>query len=133
MRSPHTLLFIFIGEVLQPLDHLHGPALDPVQELHVLLLLGAPVLDAVFHLGPHEGRVEGDNPPQVEDSALALVKPHLVPPCTTLQSVQVLLNGSTALHYLSSDHQGMQLPALGVPTSETWMGSLLTQTGHGSS
>ena len=35
-------------------------------------------------------------PPQVQDSTLALVKPHQVPLCPTLQSVQVMLNGSTA-------------------------------------
>ena len=33
---------------------------------------------------------------QVQDSTLALVKPHLVYCCLTLQSVQILLNGSTA-------------------------------------
>ena len=31
----------------------------------------------------------------MQESALALVKPHHVPPCPALQSVQVLLNGST--------------------------------------
>ena len=29
-----------IGEVLQPSDHLSGPPLDPVQELHILPVLG---------------------------------------------------------------------------------------------
>ena len=31
-----------IGEVLQPSDHLSGPSLDPLQELHILPVLGAP-------------------------------------------------------------------------------------------
>jgi len=36
---------IFIGEVLQPLDHLHGPPLHPFQELHIISVLGPPDLD----------------------------------------------------------------------------------------
>ena len=43
-----------IGEVLQPSDHLSGPPLDPLQELHILPLLGAPGLDAVLQMGPHK-------------------------------------------------------------------------------
>src|SRR5699024_8009122 len=31
------------GEVLQPSDHRSGPPLDPLQELHVLPVLGAPM------------------------------------------------------------------------------------------
>ena len=37
---------VFIGEVLQPSGHLHGPPLDPVQNLHIFPVLGALVLDA---------------------------------------------------------------------------------------
>ena len=40
--------------------------------------------------------MHGVVPPQVQDPALALVEPHQVPLCPTLQPVQVLLNGSTA-------------------------------------
>ena len=50
-----------IGEVLQPSDHLSGPPLDPLQELHVLPVLGAPGLDTVLQMGPHKSRVEGEN------------------------------------------------------------------------
>ena len=69
MRSPRSLLQakqaqfpqpFLIGEVLQPSDHLTGPPLDPLQELHVLLVLGTLGLDAVLWMGPHESRVEGD-------------------------------------------------------------------------
>ena len=42
------------GEVLQPSDHLCGPPLDPLQELHILPVLGAPGLDAVLQMGPHK-------------------------------------------------------------------------------
>ena len=30
--------------------------------LHILLVLGAPGLDAVLQMGPHKGRIGGDNP-----------------------------------------------------------------------
>eukprot|EP00198_Chlamydomonas_reinhardtii_P004847 XP_001694183.1 predicted protein [Chlamydomonas reinhardtii] len=43
-----------IGEVLQPSDHLRGPPLDPLQELHILPVLGAPGLDTVLQMGPHK-------------------------------------------------------------------------------
>ena len=42
-----------VGEVLQPSDHLSGPPLG-LQESHVPPLLGAPGLDAVLQMGPHE-------------------------------------------------------------------------------
>ena len=71
MRSPCSLLFskinktsslpVFIWEVLQSSDHLCAPPLDLVQQLHIFPVLGAPGLDAVLHVGPHKGRVEGDN------------------------------------------------------------------------
>ena len=44
-------------------------------------------------------------PPQVQDSTLALVKPHQVPLCPAPQSVQVLLNGSTIFRYVSQSSQ----------------------------
>ena len=42
---------VLVGEVLQPLDHLRGPPLDPLQHIHVLLVLGAPELDAGLQVG----------------------------------------------------------------------------------
>ena len=42
---------VLLGAVLQPSDHLHGPPLDLLQQLHVLLVLGAPGLDAVLRVG----------------------------------------------------------------------------------
>ena len=44
-------------------------------------------------------------PPHVQDSTLALVEPYQVPPCPTPQSVQVLLNGSTAFPYVNYSSQ----------------------------
>ena len=40
----------FTGEVLQPSDHLHGPPLEPLQQLHVFLVLGALDLDTVVQM-----------------------------------------------------------------------------------
>jgi len=48
--------------VLQPSDHLHGPPLDPLQQLHVLLVLWAPELDAGLHVGSHQSGVKGQKP-----------------------------------------------------------------------
>jgi len=48
--------------VLQPSDHLSGLPLDPLQQLLVLLILGASDLHTVLQMGPREGRVERDNP-----------------------------------------------------------------------
>ena len=39
------------AEVLQPSDHLHSPPLDLLQQLHVLLVLGVPELDAILQEG----------------------------------------------------------------------------------
>jgi len=47
--------------MLQPFDNLSGPPLDPFQQLHILLVLRSPGLDALLQMGPHKGRAEGDN------------------------------------------------------------------------
>jgi len=57
-----------IGEVLQPSDHLSSPPLDPLQELHVLPVLGAP--------GP---TVNGTSVPRVNDNS----EPHVFITTTT--------------------------------------------------
>ena len=51
----------FIGEVLQPPDHVCGPPLDPLIQLYVFLVLEDLDLDAILQMGPHKGREEGDN------------------------------------------------------------------------
>ena len=60
MGSPQRLLQakqtqlpqrFFTGGVLQPSDHLHGPPLDLLQKLHILLVMGAQELDAVLQVG----------------------------------------------------------------------------------
>lgn len=58
MKEPQTF---FIGVVLQPADHLHGPPLDLLQQIHDFHVLGNPDLDTVLHVGSHEDRVEWDN------------------------------------------------------------------------
>ncbi|KAK4821092.1 hypothetical protein QYF61_013420 [Mycteria americana] len=47
-EQPQLSQTVFIGEVLQPSDHLRGPPLDSLQQLHVLLMLGAPELNTVL-------------------------------------------------------------------------------------
>lgn len=36
---------VFVGEVFQFTDHPHHPLLDPLQQLYIFLVLGAPGLD----------------------------------------------------------------------------------------
>jgi len=43
-----------VGEVLQPSDHLCGPPLDLLQQLHVLPVLGTPELNTVLQVGSHK-------------------------------------------------------------------------------
>jgi len=45
---------VLIAEGLQPSDHLRGPPLDPLQHIHVLLMLRAPELDTVLQVGSHD-------------------------------------------------------------------------------
>ena len=46
--------------MLQPSDHLHGPPLDLLQQLYVLVLQ-APKLDTILQVGSHESRIERQN------------------------------------------------------------------------
>ncbi|KAK4822002.1 hypothetical protein QYF61_006616 [Mycteria americana] len=47
-EQPQLSQPVLIGELLQPSDHLRGPPLDLLQQVHVLLMLGAPELNAVL-------------------------------------------------------------------------------------
>jgi len=47
--------------VLQPSDHFCGPPLDPLQQVHVLPVLGAPELDAVLQVRSHQSGAKGQN------------------------------------------------------------------------
>ncbi|KAK4822675.1 hypothetical protein QYF61_019042 [Mycteria americana] len=60
-KQPQLSQPVFIGVVLQPSDHLCGPPLDSLQQVHVLLMLGTPEPNAVLQVGSHESRVEGEN------------------------------------------------------------------------
>ena len=53
-------LLFFIVEVFQPSVHFQGPSLDPLKQLHNLVLV-ATDLDAVLQKGPHEGWAEESN------------------------------------------------------------------------
>jgi len=66
-RSPGNLLFSrlkspsFVSPSSQRRCHLRGPPLNLLQQLHVLLVLGASELDTVLRVRSHESRVEGQN------------------------------------------------------------------------
>ncbi|KAK4813652.1 hypothetical protein QYF61_014951 [Mycteria americana] len=60
-EQPQLSQPVFIGEVLQASDHLGGPPLDSLQQVQVLLMLGAPELDAVLQVGSPKSGVEGEN------------------------------------------------------------------------
>ncbi|KAK4810670.1 hypothetical protein QYF61_007470 [Mycteria americana] len=59
-EQPQLSQPVFVGEVLQPSDHFCGPPLDPLQQLHVLVLR-APELDAVLQVRSHQSRAEWQN------------------------------------------------------------------------
>jgi len=61
-EQPHLSQPVLIGEVLQPSDHLCGPPLDLLQQLHVLLVLGSPELHAGLQVRSHQRGAEGQNP-----------------------------------------------------------------------
>jgi len=60
-EQAHLLHPVFLGKVLQLSDQLNGPPLDRLQKLHVFPELEASGLNAVIQMGPHKGRVQGDN------------------------------------------------------------------------
>ncbi|KAK4832392.1 hypothetical protein QYF61_022247 [Mycteria americana] len=60
-EQPQLAQPVFIGEVFHFSDHFCGPPLDPLQQVRVLLMLGAPELNAVLQAGSHESGVEGQN------------------------------------------------------------------------
>lgn len=42
LNKPNSFNFYSLGEVLQPSEHSHSPPPDPLQQLHILLVLGGP-------------------------------------------------------------------------------------------
>ena len=50
-EQPQLSQPFLIGEVLQPSDHVCGPPLHPLQNIHVLPMLGAPELGTVLRWG----------------------------------------------------------------------------------
>ncbi|KAK4812466.1 LOW QUALITY PROTEIN: hypothetical protein QYF61_026459 [Mycteria americana] len=60
-EQPQLSQPVLVGEVLQPSHHFRGPPLDPLQQLHVLLVLRDPELDTVLQVGSHQSRVEGQD------------------------------------------------------------------------
>ncbi|PKU47477.1 hypothetical protein llap_2217 [Limosa lapponica baueri] len=109
IRSPWCLLFsqpVFIGEVLQASGHLRGPPLDLLQQVHVLLMLGAPELDAVLQLGTYKSGVEGENhlpqPAGHDSDAVQDAIGFLGCQCTLPAHVELLINQHLQVLLLST-------------------------------
>ncbi|KAK4829642.1 hypothetical protein QYF61_005935 [Mycteria americana] len=66
-----------IGEVFQPSDHLHGPPLDSLQQLHVLLVLRAPELDAALQGGLTRAEQRGRIPSLALLATLLWMQPRI--------------------------------------------------------
>ncbi|KAK4818015.1 hypothetical protein QYF61_004128 [Mycteria americana] len=60
-EQPQLSQPVLIGEVFHPSHHFRGPPLDLLQQLHVLVVLRTPELDAVLQVGSHQSRAEGQN------------------------------------------------------------------------
>lgn len=50
-----------MGQIFQFTDNLCGLPLDPLQQVHVLLMVGVPELNAVLQGGSHKSAIEGKN------------------------------------------------------------------------
>ncbi|KAK4831823.1 hypothetical protein QYF61_019346 [Mycteria americana] len=60
-EQPQLSQPVFIGEVHQPSDHLRGPPLGLLKQVHVLLMLGTTELNTVLQAGSHKSGVEVEN------------------------------------------------------------------------
>jgi len=69
---------VFIGEVHQPSDHLYSSPLNPLQKLHIFLVLGALGLDAVLQKGPYNCSIEGDTHLPLPADAPLLMHPWIL-------------------------------------------------------
>lgn len=63
----HLSQLVFIRDVLQATDHLHG---SPT-------CVGTPELDTALHVGSHEGRGERQSPLPLPDAHTALIQPRI--------------------------------------------------------
>ncbi|KAK4810174.1 hypothetical protein QYF61_010486 [Mycteria americana] len=76
-EQPQLSQPVFIGKVLQPSDHLHGPPLDLLQQVHVLLMLGAPELNAALQVVVESNKVS-PQPPFLQAKQPQLPQPLLM-------------------------------------------------------
>ncbi|KAK4827202.1 hypothetical protein QYF61_015230 [Mycteria americana] len=100
-EQPQLSQPVFIGEVFQPSDHLRGPPLDWLQQVHVLLMLGAPELNTILQ----PVFVFGIAPTHVQDLAFSLVELHEVRTGPTLKPVKIPLDGIPSLQHVDCTTQ----------------------------
>ena len=60
-EQPQLSQPVLTGEMFHPSDHFCVPPLGLHQQGHVLLMLGAPELNAGLQVGSHESGVKGQN------------------------------------------------------------------------
>ncbi|PKU45367.1 hypothetical protein llap_4311 [Limosa lapponica baueri] len=105
---------VLLGDMLQPSDHLCGPPLDLFQQVHVLLMLGAPELDAVLQGCSRSivcpASVFGIALTQVQDLALGLVELSEVLLGPPLKPVQDPLGSFSSLQLVN---RSIQLGVIG--------------------
>jgi len=127
-RSPLSPLFprlnkpssLSLSSLERCSDHLHGPFLDALQQLHIFLVLDAPDLDAVLQVRPHEGRIEGDNHLPDLLGILLLIQPRVRLAFWAESALFILSFSSTdtpksfsrmpSMHSLTSLYQCLELP-----------------------
>lgn len=90
-------------------NQLHGPPLVPLQQIHVLLTLVAPVQDTALHVGSHQSRTECRIPSLTLQAMLLSKEPRTG---LTFWGVSVhcqLMCSFLAISTLNPSHQGCSL------------------------
>ncbi|KAK4807078.1 hypothetical protein QYF61_018419 [Mycteria americana] len=109
-EQPQLSQPFFRGQIFHPSDHFRGPPLDPLQQVHVFLVLRTPELDAAPRAAlnpfiPQSLLIWGIALTQVQDLALGLVEPHESHMGPLLEIVQVPLDDIPSLSQISCTTQ----------------------------
>ena len=78
LQAKEAQLFLSFFKGLQPSDHPPGPPLDPIQQLHVLLVLRAPGMGPGLQMETHKGRAQGDSPLSLPAATPLLMLPRIL-------------------------------------------------------